>query len=129
FLLFFFFFQAEDGIRDKLVTGVQTCALPISNTTTFCKPPSGLATTSSALTPPGWTLEQLGSAFMLMCAGVGRGPANFTSPFTTAVPGAGPSLAGVRPRAGSRPAATRTAIAATSRARAFAFMPHELLFV
>src|SRR6266404_2197858 len=28
-LFFFFFFQAEDGIRDKLVTGVQTCALPI----------------------------------------------------------------------------------------------------
>src|SRR3989441_2887000 len=27
--MFFFFFQAEDGIRDKLVTGVQTCALPI----------------------------------------------------------------------------------------------------
>src|SRR5215216_6045261 len=27
--LFFFFFQAEDGIRDDLVTGVQTCALPI----------------------------------------------------------------------------------------------------
>src|SRR3989441_4589884 len=28
--LLLFFFQAEDGIRDKLVTGVQTCALPIS---------------------------------------------------------------------------------------------------
>src|SRR5438876_2706947 len=28
-LLFFFFFQAEDGIRDGRVTGVQTCALPI----------------------------------------------------------------------------------------------------
>src|SRR5258708_39559602 len=27
--MFFFFFQAEDGIRDDLVTGVQTCALPI----------------------------------------------------------------------------------------------------
>src|SRR5207244_9099305 len=27
---FLFFFQAEDGIRDDLVTGVQTCALPIS---------------------------------------------------------------------------------------------------
>src|SRR5690349_22398978 len=27
---FFFFFQAEDGIRDLYVTGVQTCALPIS---------------------------------------------------------------------------------------------------
>src|SRR5438552_4989173 len=29
-ILRFFFFQAEDGIRDDLVTGVQTCALPIS---------------------------------------------------------------------------------------------------
>src|SRR5207248_7692225 len=28
--VFFFFFQAEDGIRDRTVTGVQTCALPIS---------------------------------------------------------------------------------------------------
>src|SRR2546429_6538807 len=30
FMFFFFFFQAEDGIRDVAVTGVQTCALPIS---------------------------------------------------------------------------------------------------
>src|SRR5260370_38424970 len=30
FCVFFFFFQAEDGIRDSSVTGVQTCALPIS---------------------------------------------------------------------------------------------------
>src|SRR5258708_2477155 len=29
-VFYFFFFQAEDGIRDDLVTGVQTCALPIS---------------------------------------------------------------------------------------------------
>src|SRR5215204_3021261 len=29
-LVIFFFFQAEDGIRDHCVTGVQTCALPIS---------------------------------------------------------------------------------------------------
>src|SRR5687768_17663235 len=28
-MLLFFFFQAEDGIRDVAVTGVQTCALPI----------------------------------------------------------------------------------------------------
>ena len=28
YLLLFFFFQAEDGIRDRDVTGVQTCALP-----------------------------------------------------------------------------------------------------
>src|SRR2546430_3434587 len=32
-LCLFFFFQAEDGIRDLTVTGVQTCALPI-----FCAP-------------------------------------------------------------------------------------------
>src|SRR5690625_5691225 len=38
----FFFFQAEDGIRDGHVTGVQTCALPISgwnvNNESFMKP-------------------------------------------------------------------------------------------
>src|SRR5712672_2957470 len=33
----FFFFQAEDGIRDKLVTGVQTCALPIFEDATLEK--------------------------------------------------------------------------------------------
>src|SRR5437868_11211983 len=36
----FFFFQAEDGIRDRNVTGVQTCALPISsaeNATQECR--------------------------------------------------------------------------------------------
>src|SRR5206468_7099749 len=33
FSFFFFFFQAEDGIRDLIVTGVQTCALPISAAT------------------------------------------------------------------------------------------------
>src|SRR2546421_8824506 len=32
---FFFFFQAEDGIRDLIVTGVQTCALPISRREEF----------------------------------------------------------------------------------------------
>src|SRR5260370_30490187 len=35
FSFFFFFFQAEDGIRDSSVTGVQTCALPIFDRT-FC---------------------------------------------------------------------------------------------
>ena len=31
----FFFFQAEDGIRDRLVTGVQTCALPIFQSASY----------------------------------------------------------------------------------------------
>src|SRR5260370_30841558 len=35
-VLLFFFFQAEDGIRDSSVTGVQTCALPISCGAGFC---------------------------------------------------------------------------------------------
>src|SRR2546430_6921965 len=34
--MFFFFFQAEDGIRDLTVTGVQTCALPISRGGEIC---------------------------------------------------------------------------------------------
>src|SRR6266498_4454990 len=35
---FVFFFQAEDGIRDADVTGVQTCALPICSTAASSKP-------------------------------------------------------------------------------------------
>src|SRR5258707_10952573 len=35
---FFFFFQAEDGIRDIGVTGVQTCALPIFHHKMFFRP-------------------------------------------------------------------------------------------
>src|SRR5256886_8321483 len=38
-----FFFQAEDGIRDLTVTGVQTCALPIS----FTYVPTGTGTSDS----------------------------------------------------------------------------------
>src|SRR2546427_7416585 len=37
-IVFFFFFQAEDGIRDLTVTGVQTCALPISGMTSLVIP-------------------------------------------------------------------------------------------
>src|SRR2546425_4037887 len=41
----FFFFQAEDGIRDKLVTGVHTCALPIFFDTYFGPRPRALERT------------------------------------------------------------------------------------
>src|SRR2546430_9116451 len=37
--LVFFFFQAEDGIRDLTVTGVQTCALPILPSPSSGRPP------------------------------------------------------------------------------------------
>src|SRR6266481_7167662 len=42
----FFFFQAEDGIRDGTVTGVQTCALPISRRYRPAPPISRAAPTS-----------------------------------------------------------------------------------
>src|SRR5690349_2500567 len=45
-----FFFQAEDGIRDLYVTGVQTCALPISRCTSALR--QGTATTRSSAAPP-----------------------------------------------------------------------------
>src|SRR2546430_13166616 len=50
----FFFFQAEDGIRDLTVTGVQTCALPIvvaramsSNASRYCRSESSALTAFS----------------------------------------------------------------------------------
>src|SRR5712664_4398163 len=39
YFFFFFFFQAEDGIRDLIVTGVQTCALPICSACTTVAAP------------------------------------------------------------------------------------------
>src|SRR5690606_35811712 len=43
FCFVFFFFQAEDGIRDFHVTGVQTCALPIYQAEPSMQPGHGLA--------------------------------------------------------------------------------------
>src|SRR5256885_3555017 len=48
--ILFFFFQAEDGIRDYKVTGVQTCALPIST-----PPPCGTSPPRAACPWPGCT--------------------------------------------------------------------------
>src|SRR2546427_4051047 len=44
---FFFFFQAEDGIRDLTVTGVQTCALPISSADRSPSSPSPICRASN----------------------------------------------------------------------------------
>src|SRR5262249_57800029 len=46
-----FFFQAEDGIRDWSVTGVQTCALPIWPRPTGCRRRSALAKNPSYSSP------------------------------------------------------------------------------
>src|SRR2546425_7381224 len=65
-MFFFFFFQAEDGIRDKLVTGVQTCALPISARGVDAAPllrPGGpdLARGKSRPLRPGQSVERSGT--------------------------------------------------------------------
>src|SRR5207247_4423416 len=70
-----FFFQAEDGIRDPLVTGVQTCALPI-----FCgrNTRSGPTSASSITVMPIATIRlQTGGRKFAACrlpctAGLGR---------------------------------------------------------
>src|SRR5256884_9746211 len=50
-MVVFFFFQAEDGIRDVAVTGVQTCALPIA-----CCAPTGPS--RSSLLPQADSIEE-----------------------------------------------------------------------
>src|SRR6478609_8767138 len=50
-----FFFQAEDGIRDKLVTGVQTCALPIWRRTVpkrWCRRPQRMSPSTRTVRNP-----------------------------------------------------------------------------
>src|SRR5271166_169217 len=53
--VFFFFFQAEDGIRDGHVTGVQTCALPISRPHSRGRPSAYSARQGS--TAPHWASQ------------------------------------------------------------------------
>src|SRR2546426_465746 len=66
--LFFFFFQAEDGIRDYKVTGVQTCALPIwEGIPGFSGRPSPRRSCG------GRDAARTGSAWWLACARGGTG--------------------------------------------------------
>src|SRR5438270_10256281 len=53
FIFCFFFFQAEDGIRDLTVTGVQTCALPISNLAAGAEVVDGVIDNGDNLCPGG----------------------------------------------------------------------------
>src|SRR5687767_10056844 len=53
-----FFFQAEDGIRDKLVTGVQTCALPICDREAYVGDPKFVQVPTAALLSDAYAATQ-----------------------------------------------------------------------
>src|SRR5690554_7084847 len=61
-VFFFFFFQAEDGIRDADVTGVQTCALPISLRQRYTRPAAGHIP-RRVVTPGGRSEGRLAASF------------------------------------------------------------------
>src|SRR5882762_909012 len=95
-IFFFFFFQAEDGIRDSSVTGVQTCALPICTKQLFAMGPAasqiaikqlgtnggGFFNVNSAHpfeNPTAWTnLVELFVILMIQAVGFSNGWAEFT---------------------------------------------------
>ena len=75
YFLCVFFFQAEDGIRDRLVTGVQTCALPIlpvanRNLNLPLYPNSNIGPVNNAPIQGGWNLP---SGAQTYGSDVGRG--------------------------------------------------------
>src|SRR5256886_9816666 len=66
----FFFFQAEDGIRDLTVTGVQTCALPISIASALLPWMVEPVNTAAAQTPPAQTPQAGGPGVPVTAATV-----------------------------------------------------------
>src|SRR2546430_6140944 len=67
----FFFFQAEDGIRDLTVTGVQTCALPISEVADSASPvlrSTRFAVTSGTTVPEGSRMTPITAPVEAVCA-------------------------------------------------------------
>src|SRR5205823_7756534 len=64
-----FFFQAEDGIRDKLVTGVQTCALPICVIDTVLESNTQLIANAGALKDE-WKRTKLSNIALLLKAAI-----------------------------------------------------------
>src|SRR5207244_9814433 len=62
--IYIFFFQAEDGIRDDLVTGVQTCALPIfRERISSMAAVYGTIETPNSMPTPGKTTSRSSTAF------------------------------------------------------------------
>src|SRR5437870_8906184 len=79
----FFFFQAEDGIRDGHVTGVQTCALPISAISPTWGKAESVEWTNDGLSIQGWLLPpakvESGKKYPMVVL-IHGGPSSLTTP-------------------------------------------------
>src|SRR2546427_1006364 len=93
--MFFFFFQAEDGIRDLTVTGVQTCALPISDLPVSVRGLTDYVNAFGRYGPPsGYGIHAVQGFFdnggtdsvVVRVAGAGAQPANVTLKDRAAAP-------------------------------------------
>src|SRR5438309_10373668 len=71
-----FFFQAEDGIRDGTVTGVQTCALPISLKMSVCSVPLSVRTSTPWRSAATTYMQKMGTAGPLIVIDVEIGRAS-----------------------------------------------------
>src|SRR2546425_6246639 len=87
-LYIIFFFQAEDGIRDKLVTGVQTCALPISRALDGAEQCAAAAEPGTRAGSAGYLLAEVQAGPARRAQGH-RGPAALPHAFAGGVPGLG----------------------------------------
>src|SRR5256886_9708527 len=108
-----FFFQAEDGIRDLTVTGVQTCALPI-----YCASKGALAVATEAL-----RLELRGSGVCV--TEIALGPVDTASSYENRIlPGVDRWLDRTKP--GSADAAAQRIVSAIERGRERVVHPRRL---
>src|SRR3989441_195217 len=95
-LLSFFFFQAEDGIRDKLVTGVQTCALPILEPASNGGTLSGgtpIHAVNGIATFPSLSVDKAGMGYTLRATASGLTDATSSAFEVTALPNQPPTAA------------------------------------
>src|SRR5256885_15826925 len=84
---FFFFFQAEDGIRDYKVTGVQTCALPICPAAPSPPFPTDPACAAARRVRHRYAIDRGGHRLVLRIAhraSTGRAPPRAPAPVRTA---------------------------------------------
>src|SRR5256884_247835 len=110
-MYYFFFFQAEDGIRDVAVTGVQTCALPISS---CARTPAAVSVRTQRVPPGAYTRSRAACRWAALSGSSGNGSASLSPAGVALMAMSGWSL----PRAGSARVPCRRAQAAKSRARA-----------